>query len=109
MRVFVTGGTGTIGSAVVSELLRSGHDVVALARSERSATALETAGASVLRGSIADPDVLRSGAASTDGVISLAFGRDYSDAEALSAAITEEAIALEALGGPSCSAATGPS
>jgi nucleoside-diphosphate-sugar epimerase len=98
VHVFVTGGTGTIGSAVVAELLGYGHTVLALARSEISARALEDAGAEVLRGGIADLDVLRAGAAHSDGVISLAFGRDYSSSDALAAAITEESAAMVALG-----------
>lgn len=98
MRVFVTGGTGTIGSAVVAELLGNGHTVLALARSESSEQALEAAGAEVLRGAIADLDVLRAGAAQSDGVISLAFGRDYGSPDALAAAIAEESAALAALG-----------
>ena len=98
MHVFVTGGTGTIGSAVISELLAHGHTVLALARSDRSAQQLEQAGAGVLRGGIADLDVLRDGAARTDGVISLAFGRDYGTPEALAASIAEEGAAMAALG-----------
>ncbi|MFE0365821.1 SDR family oxidoreductase [Streptomyces griseoaurantiacus] len=98
MHVFVTGGTGTIGTAVVAELLDTGHTVLALARSDASATTLESAGAEVLRGSLTDLDVLRTGAAGTDGVISLAFGRDYSDPEALARGIAEENAALTALG-----------
>ncbi|MFF7361859.1 NAD-dependent epimerase/dehydratase family protein [Streptomyces sp. NPDC008125] len=98
MRVFITGGTGTIGSAVVAELLSNGHTVLALARSDGSAQTLESAGAKVLRGDLADVDVLRSGAAQSDGVISLAFGRDYSSPDALAQAITEESAALAALG-----------
>ncbi|WP_369188630.1 SDR family oxidoreductase [Streptomyces sp. R08] len=98
MHVFVTGGTGTIGSAVVAELLGNGHTVLALARSDGSAQPLESAGAKVLRGELADLDVLRSGAAQCDGVISLAFGRDYSSPDALARAITEESAALAALG-----------
>ncbi|WP_371749943.1 SDR family oxidoreductase [Streptomyces sp. NBC_01283] len=98
MHVFVTGGTGTIGSAVVAELLGNGHTVLALARSDGSAQALESAGAKVLRGDLADLDVLRSGAAQCDGVISLAFGRDYSSADNLAQAIAEESAALTALG-----------
>ena len=98
MHVFVTGGTGTIGSAVVAELLAHDHTVVALARSDRSEQILTTAGAEVLRGGIGDLDVLRAGADRADGVISLAFGRDYSSAETLQAAIVEEAAAMRALG-----------
>ena len=98
MHVFVTGGTGTIGSAVVAELLAHDHTVVALARSDRSEQILTTAGAEVLRGGIGDLDVLRAGADRADGVISLAFGRDYSSAETLQAAIVEEAAAMSALG-----------
>ncbi|GAB3898905.1 SDR family oxidoreductase [Kibdelosporangium lantanae] len=98
MHVFVTGGTGTIGSAVVAELLAGGHSVLALARSDRSARALADAGAKVLPGQLADIDVLRAGAAQSDGVISLAFGNDYSTEEALALSIAEESAAMAALG-----------
>jgi len=98
MHVFVTGGTGTIGSAVVAELLASGHSVLALARSDDSAQTLKDAGAQPLRGEIAELDVLRAGAAQADGVISLAFSRGYRDPDALAQAIAEESAALAALG-----------
>ncbi len=98
MHVFVTGGTGTIGSAVIAELLGHGHTVLALARSDSSAQILTDAGTEVLRGGLADLGVLRAGAAQSDGVISLAFGRDYSSADALAAAVTEESAAMAALG-----------
>ena len=98
MRVFVTGSTGLIGSAVVAELLGNGHTVLALARSDNSEQALKGAGAEVLRGGLADLGVLRAGAAQSDGVISLAFGRDYSSPDALAQAIAEESAALAALG-----------
>ncbi len=98
MHVFVTGGTGTIGSAVVAELLGHGHTVLALARSDGSAQAIKDAGAEPLRGGLGDLDILRAGAAQADGVISLAFGRDYSSAEALAASIAEEGAAMSALG-----------
>ncbi|MBB5778699.1 SDR family oxidoreductase [Nonomuraea jabiensis] len=98
MHVFVTGGTGTIGSAVVAELLTHGHTVLALARSDKSAQALTDAGAQVLRGQQADLDVLRAGAAQSDGVVSLAFGSDYSTDAALARSIAEEGAALAALG-----------
>ena len=97
MHIFVTGGTGTIGSAVVAELLANGHTVLALARSDSSEQTLKDAGAEVLRGSLADLDVLRAGAAQSDGVISLAFG-DFSSSDALAAAITEESAAMATLG-----------
>lgn len=98
MHVFVTGGTGTIGSPVVAELLGNGHTVLALARSDSSEQTLKDSGAEVVRGEIAHLDVLRAGAAQADGVISLAFGRDYSSPDALAAAITEESAAMAALG-----------
>ena len=98
MQVFVTGGTGTIGSAVITELLAHGHTVLALARSDSSELALKNAGADVLRGGLADLDVLRDGVARTDGVISLAFSRDYSSAEALTAGLAEETAAMTTLG-----------
>ncbi|MDB4941149.1 MAG: NAD-dependent epimerase/dehydratase [Labilithrix sp.] len=97
MHVFVTGGTGTIGSAVITELLRGGHTVLALARSDSSARALQEAGAEVLRGDLSDLAVVRAGAARSGGVISLAFGRDYSSPEALAASILEETAANAAL------------
>ncbi|GGP15279.1 SDR family oxidoreductase [Nonomuraea glycinis] len=98
MRVFVTGGTGLIGSAVVAELLGNGHTVLALARSDASAQAAEAAGAEALRGGLADLDVLRAGAAQADGVIHLAFANDFSSPEALANAVAEETAALETLG-----------
>jgi nucleoside-diphosphate-sugar epimerase len=98
MHVFVTGGTGTIGSAVVTELLAHGHAVTALARSDASAQALAAAGASPLRGDLADLGSLRSGADAADGVISLAFSRDYSSGESVEQGMAEEEAALGALG-----------
>ncbi len=98
MHIFVTGGTGTIGSPVVAELLANDHTVLALARSDSSEQALTDAGAEVLRGQLADLDVLRAGAARSDGVISLAFTPDYQSPDGLAAAITEEGAAIAALG-----------
>jgi nucleoside-diphosphate-sugar epimerase len=98
MHIFITGGTGRIGSAVVAELLGNGHTVLALARSDSSAAALETAGAEPLRGDLADQPALRAGAARADGVIHLAFTGDFSTPAALAQSVAEESAALETLG-----------
>jgi nucleoside-diphosphate-sugar epimerase len=98
MRVFITGGTGLIGSAVVAELLGNGHTVLALTRSDASAHAVETAGGEALRGELADLDALRTGAAQADGVIHLAFANDFSSAEAVARSVAEESAALATLG-----------
>jgi nucleoside-diphosphate-sugar epimerase len=98
MHVFVTGGSGLIGSAVVAELLSHGHTVLALARSDASAQAVKGAGAEVLRGELADLDVLPAGAAQSDGVISLAFSHDFSGPDSLARAVSQEGAALAALG-----------
>lgn len=98
MRVFITGGTGLIGSAVVDELLGNGHTVLGLARSETSAAALRDAGAEVLRGSLSDLATLREGAAQSEGVVHLAFSNDFSSSSAVAAAVDEESTALAALG-----------
>jgi len=98
MRVFVTGASGWIGSATVPELLAAGHEVVGLARSEESAAALEAAGASVVRGTLDDLDVLASAAADTDGVIHLAFKHDLAFSGDFAGAGRADRQAVETLG-----------
>ena len=95
MRVFVTGASGWIGSAVVPELIGAGHQVLGLARSDSSAAAVEAAGAEVLRGDLDDLDALRAGAAGADGVIHLAFKHDFTD---LAASVGADRKAIEAMG-----------
>ena len=95
MRVFLTGGTGLIGSAIVPELINAGHQVLGLARSDTSARALLSAGAEVLMGNLEDLHTLSDGASRADGVIHCAFDLDFGNFEKSS---QTERLAIAAFG-----------
>ena len=104
MQIFVTGGSGQTGPAIVKELIRGGHAVTGLARSNASAAILENLGAEPVRGSLEDVDVLAVAARAADGVVHMAYGGDYADPESMIRrevnAITAMGIALEGSGKP---------
>ncbi|MGW7130945.1 SDR family oxidoreductase [Streptomyces bobili] len=99
MRVFVTGASGWIGSAVVPELISHNHQVTALARSDAGARALREAGAEVVRGSLDDLDTLHDAVAGSEGVIHLAFKHDAAFSGDFKSAITADRDAVTAIGG----------
>ncbi|HXP54259.1 MAG TPA: SDR family oxidoreductase [Streptosporangiaceae bacterium] len=95
MHVFITGGSGLTGPAVVAELIAAGHTVTGLARSDDAAARLQALGAQVLPGSLADHGRLQEGARASDGVIHMAFGGSFADPEDL---VRRDVTAIEALG-----------
>jgi nucleoside-diphosphate-sugar epimerase len=98
MRVFVTGASGHIGSALVPELIENGHEVVGLARSDRSAAILKAAGAEARRGDLDDLDGLREAAAAADAVVHLAFKHEAMQSGDYLSAIADDLKAIEAMG-----------
>jgi nucleoside-diphosphate-sugar epimerase len=95
MRIFVTGATGFVGSAVVEELTGAGHQVLGLARNDAAADALKRMGAEVHRGDLSTPESLSAGAQKCDGVIHTAYNHDWSQ---IAAAAEMDRRAVEALG-----------
>ena len=98
MKIFVTGASGWIGSAVVPELLGAGHDVAGLGRSDESAARIEGMGATVVRGDLDDPDGLAAAASAADGVIHLAFQHEVAFGGDFATAASVDRTAVEAMG-----------
>jgi nucleoside-diphosphate-sugar epimerase len=98
MRVFVTGATGWIGSAVVPELIAAGHEVTGLVRSDASAAALTAAGGTPVRGTLDDLETLREAAAASEGVIHLAFKHEEAFTGNFAGAVTADREAIDVLG-----------
>ena len=98
MRVFVTGASGHIGSAVVPELIQAGHQVTGLARSDTAAAAVKTLGAEVRRGDLRDLDGLREAAADSDAVVHLAFDHETMFAGDFAAAVATDLAVVQAFG-----------
>jgi nucleoside-diphosphate-sugar epimerase len=98
MRVFITGASGHIASAVIPELLSNGHQVIGLARSDSSAQAVAALGADVRRGDLDDPEGIRQAAAEADGVIHLAFKHEAMRTGDFLGAVAADAAAIEAIG-----------
>src|ERR1700678_3324043 len=95
MHVFVTGGSGLTGPAIVAELIAAGHTVTGLARSDEAVARLRGLGAGTLVGALEDLDTLQAGARAADGVIHMAFGGSFADPEDL---VRRDRTAIETLG-----------